>query len=78
MAMMQTTELYISLPGTEEQLNELAPLANWASNDEKKNHKILKDAYEKEDADIMEKRNNVWWHLAMTLDAKTLMLMRHD
>ena len=56
------------------------PLANWASNDEKKNHKELKDAYEKEVADIKEKRNNVWFHLALTLDAITLMLMlmRHD
>ena len=51
------------------------PLANWASNDEKKNHKVLKDAYEKEVADIKEKRNNVWCHLALTLDAITLMLM---
>ena len=58
--------------------NEPSPLANGASNDEKKNHKVLKDAYEKEVADIKEKRNNVWCHLALTLDATTLMLMRHD
>ena len=45
---------------------------------EKKNHKVLKDAYEKEVADIKEKRNNVWRHLALTLDATTLMLKRHD
>ena len=44
----------------------------------KKNHKVLKDAYEKEVADIKEKRKNVWCHLALTLDATTLMLMRHD
>ena len=49
-----------------------------ASNDEKKNHKVLKDAYEKEIADIKEKGNNVWYHLALTLDATTLMLMRQD
>ena len=60
------------------QPNEPAPLANGATNDEKKNHKVLKDAYEKEVADIKEKRNNVWCHLALTLDATTLMLMRHD
>ena len=75
MAMMQTKGLYKSLLGTEEQPNEPAPLANGASNDEK-NHKVLKDAYEKEVADIKEKRNNVWCHLALTLDATTLMLMR--
>ena len=63
---------------TEEQPNEPAPLANGASNDENKNHKELKDAYEKEVADINEKRNNVWCHLALTLDATTLRLMRHD
>ena len=69
MAMMQTKGLYKSLLGTVEQPNEPAPLANGATNDEKKNHKVLKDAYE---------RNNVWCHLALTLDATTLMLMRHD
>ena len=77
-AMMQTKGLYKSLLGTEEQPNEPAPLANGATNDEKKNHKVPKDAYEKEVADIKEKRNNVWCHLALTLDATTLMLMRHD
>ena len=55
-----------------------APLANGASNYEKKNHKVLKDAYEKQVADFKEKRNNVWCHLALTLDATTLMQMRHD
>ena len=75
---MQTKGLYKSLLGTEEQPNEPAPQANGAINDEKKNHKVLKDAYEKEAADIKEKRNNVWCHLALTLDATTLMLMRHD
>ena len=74
----QTKGLYKSLLRTEEQPNEPAPLANGASNDEKKNHKVLKDAYEKDVAYIFEKRNNVWCHLALTLDATTLMLMRHD
>ena len=77
MAMMQTKGLYKSLLGTEEQPNEPAPLANGASSDEKKNHEVLKDAIEKEVADIKEKRNNVWCHLALTLDATSL-LMRHD
>ena len=76
--MMQTKGLCKSLFGTEEQLNEPAPLANGASNDEKKSHKLQKDAYEKEVADIKEKRNNVWFHLALTLNATTLILMRHD
>ena len=77
-AMMKTKGLYKSLLGTEEQPNEPAPLANGASNDEMRKHKVLKDAYEKEVADIKEKRNNVWCHLVLTLDATTLMLMRHD
>ena len=77
MAMMQTKGLYKSLLGTEKQPNEPAPQANVGSNEEK-NHKVLKDAYEKEVADIKEKRNNVWCHLALNLDATTLMLMRHD
>ena len=64
-AMMQTKGLYKSLLGTEEQPNEPAPLAKGAANDEKKNHKVLKDSNEKEVADI-------------TLDATTPMLMRHD
>ena len=78
MTITHTKGLYKSLLRTEEQPNEPAPLANGASNDEKKNHKVLKDAYEKDVADIIEKRNNVWCHLALTLDATTLMLMRHD
>ena len=76
--MMQTKGFYKSLLGTEEQPNEPAPQANGASNDEKKNHKVLKDAYEKEVVDIKEKRNNLWCHLAVILDATTVMLMRHD
>ena len=52
MAMMKTKGLYKSLLGAEEQHNEPAPLANGASNNGKKNHKVLKDAYEKEVADI--------------------------
>ena len=76
-ATMQTKGLYKSQLGTEDQL-EPAPLANRASNDEKKNHKVLKDAYEKEVADIKEKRNNVWCHLALTLDKTTLRLMRYE
>ena len=77
-AMMQTKRLYKSLLGTEEPPNEPALLANGASNDEKKNHKVLKELCEKEVADIKENRNNVWCHLALTLDATTLMLIRHD
>ena len=38
----------------------------------------MRDAFEKEIADIKEKRNNVLWHLALTLDATTLLLMRQD
>ena len=39
---------------------------------------MLKDAYEKEVTEIKEKRNNVWCHMSLNLDALTLMLMRHD
>ena len=78
MAIMQTKVLYKSLLGAEEQPNEPAPLANGASSAEKKNNKVLKDAYEKEVVDIRENRNNVWCHLALTLDATNLMLIRHD
>ena len=77
-AMMQTKALYKSLLGTEEKPKETASQVSGSSNDEKKNQKVLKDAYEKEVADIKEKRNNVWCHLALKLDATTLSLMRHD
>ena len=40
--------------------------------------KVLKDANEKEVADVKEKRSNVWCDLALTLDATTLMLIRYD
>ena len=78
MAMMQTKGLYKSQLGTKDQTNEHAPLATGVGNDEKNNHLVLKDAYEKEATDIQEKRNNVSCHLALTLDATTVMLMRHD
>ena len=58
--MMQTKGLYKSFLGTEERRNQPSPLADSAINDEKKNHELLKDAYEKDVADIKEKRNNVW------------------
>ena len=77
-AMMQTKGLYKSILGTKEQPHEPAPLANGACNDERKDHKVLKDAYEKEVEELKEKRNNVLCRLALTLDATTLMLMRHD
>ena len=60
------------------QPNEPVPLANGASNGENKNHTVLKDAYEKEVADIKDKQKKVRCHLALTLDATTLMLMGHD
>ena len=77
MAMMQMKVLYKAQLGTEEQPNDPAPISNGESN-EKKNHKVLKDAHEKEAADINEKRNKIWYHLAPTLDATTLMLTGHD
>ena len=77
-ALMQTKGLYKSLLATEEQHNEPSPLANGPSKDEKKNHKELKDAYNKEVADIKKKRSNVWCRLALTLVATTFMLMTHD
>ena len=76
--MMQTRVLYKSIHGTEIQPNETASLANGANNDEKKNRKVLKDAYEKKVSDIKQKRNNVGCHLARTLDATTFILLRHD
>ena len=51
--MMQTMGLHKSLLGIKEQTNGTAPLAKSVSNDQKKNYKVLKDAYEK---DIAEKQ----------------------
>ena len=75
---MQTKGLYKSIIGIDKQLNEPAPLANGSSNGEKKNHKVLKDAYEEKVADIKEKRSDVWCHLALTLEATNLLPMRND
>ena len=74
--MMQTKGLYKSLLGTGEQPNEPPSLANGASNDEKKNHKVLNDSNEKEVAGIKEQRNKVRCNLALSLDATILVLMR--
>ena len=78
MAMMRTKRPYKLPIGGEERSNEPAPLANRASNDEKKKQEVLKGAYQKEVADIKEKRNNLWCHMVLILDATTLMLMRHN
>ena len=74
---MQTKGLYNSLFGTEKLPKEPAPLANEASNDLKKYNKVLKNAYEKEVADIKEKRKNVCCHLALTVESTTLIRMWH-
>ena len=50
--MLQTKALL----GTKEQPNEPALLSNMASNEEKRSHKMPNDAYEKEVADIKEKK----------------------
>ena len=79
-AMMQTKGVYKSILGTREQPNEPAPQANGASNYEMKNHKMLKDAHEKEfeDTEMFKERGKiVWCHLALTLEATTPKLMRN-
>ena len=67
-----------SLLGIGVEPNGPASLTNGASSDEKRNHKMLSEANDKEVADIKDKRINVWCHLALTLDATVLMLIRHD
>ena len=67
MALIQMKGLYKSLLETDRPPNEPAILTNGASKDEKK-----------KDSRHQVKRNNVWCHLALTLNATTLMLMRHD
>ena len=51
-----------SLLGTEGQ-PERASLTNRANKVEKRNHMVLKDAFEKEFADIKGNRNNVWCNI---------------
>ena len=78
-ALMQTKGNYKLILGTREQPNAPAPQANEASNYEMKNHKMLKDAHEKEfeDTEMFKERGKiVWCHLALTLEATTPKLMR--
>ena len=57
--MIKTNGLDKLLLGTEEQTNCPTAMTNEASNDVSKNHKVLKDAYEKVIVvDIRDKRNN--------------------
>ena len=61
--LMQIKGLYKTLLETEEQPNQLAPLANGVSNQK---NKMLKDAYKKEIADIKKKSKTSYgdiWHL---------------
>ena len=79
-AMMQTKGVHKSLHGTREQPNEPASLPNGASNFEMKNHKMLKDAHEKEVEDtemFKDNGNNVWCHMPLTLEA-TLQLKESE
>ena len=79
-ALMQTKGVYKSLLGTREQPNAPAPQANGSSNYEMKNHKMLKDAHEKEfeDTEMFKERGKiVWCHLALTLEPTTPNLMRN-
>ena len=77
-AYMQTKGLYKELLGKEIIPEEIAPLAEDASNEQK----TARDAKVRERnmqiEEIKERNNTVWCHIALALDNNSLLYIRHD
>ena len=77
-AYMQTKGLYKALLGKEIIPEEIAPLAEDASNEQKTAREAKVRQRNKEIEDINERNNTVWCHIALALDNNSLLYIRHD
>ena len=77
-AFMQTKGLYKSLLGKEVIPQEIPPLAEDASEQQRAERETKVQQRNKEIEDIKERNNSVWCHLVLALDKTSLMYIRHD
>ena len=75
---MQTKGLYKSLLGKEVIPQEVPPLAEDASEQQRAERETKVQQRNKKIEDIKERNNSVWCHLALALDKTSLMYIRHD
>ena len=76
MAFMQTKGLYKSLLGKEAIPDEIAPVAEDASDEVIAQRQAQVQQRNKEIEDINERNNSVWCHIALALDKTSLMYIR--
>ena len=77
-AYMQTKGLYKALLGKEIIPEEIAPLAEDASNEQKTAWDAKVRERNKQIEEIKERNNTVWCHIALALDNNSLLYIRHD
>ena len=77
-AFMQTKGLYKSLLGKEVIPQEIPPLAEDASEQQRAERETKVQQRNKEIEDIKKQNNSVWCHLVLALDKTSLMYIRHD
>ena len=75
---MQTKGLYKALLWKEVVLEEIAPLAGDASNEQKAEWEAKVQQRNKQIEEIEERNNTVWCHIALALDDNSLLYIRHD
>ena len=77
-AYMQTKGLYKALLGKEIIPEEIAPLAEDASDEQKTAWDAKVRERNKQIEEIQERNNTVWCHIALALDNNSLLYIRHD
>ena len=70
--------LYKALLGKEIVPEEIAPLAEDASNEQKAEQEAKVQQRNKQIEEIDERNNTVWYHIALALDNNCLSYIRHD
>ena len=75
---MQTKGLYKALLGKEIIPEEITPLAEDASQEQKAECEAKVQQRNKQIEDIQERNNTIWCHIALALDNNSLLYKRHD
>ena len=77
-AYMQTKGLYKALLRKESEPEEIAPLAEDASDEQIAAREAQVQQRNKQIEEIKERNNTVWCHIALALDNNSLLYIRHD
>ena len=77
-AYMQTKGLYKALLGNEIVPEEIAPLAEDVSNEQKAKWEAKVQVRNKQIEEINKRNNTVWCHITLALDNNSLLYIRHD